>query len=110
MGGLGAAWLAFIAAGTLRWERQYPKSLPRPGIYVGAAAVFSLLGVAATSEKARQPVTVFAWGLVLAQLVGGTWANALPGQNQGQLVVPIPGGVQRPADTAAANRRGTTIN
>lgn len=107
MGGIGAAWLAFVAAGTLRWEKDHPRSLPRPGIYVGAAVVFSLLGVAATSPKARPPVTVFAWGLVVAQLVGGTWANALPGQDQGQLV---PGGAGRPASTAAANRRGTTIN
>ena len=107
MGGIGAAWLAFIAAGTLRWEKDHPRSLPRPGIYVGAAVVFSLLGVAATSERARPPVTALAWGLVVAQLIGGTWTDALPGQNQGQL---IPGGVTQPADTAAANRRGTTIN
>lgn len=108
MGGIGAAWLAFIAAGTLRWERGNPRSLPRPSIYVGAAAVFSILGVAATSERARQPVTALAWGLVLAQLIGGTWADALPGQSATAAL--IPGGVARPADTAAANRRGSTIN
>ena len=104
MNGIGAAWLAFIAAGTLRWERANPRTIPRPGIYVGAAVLFSVLGVAATSEKARPAVTTLAWGLVVAQLVGGTWSDVLPGGNQGQLTPSV-----RPADTAAATRRGTAM-
>ena len=107
MNGVGAAWLAFVAAGTYRWERDNPRTLPRPGIYVGAAVVFSILGVAGSSEKARTPVTVFAWGLVLAQLIGGSWAGILPG-NQGQLI-PASQTPVRPSDTAAATRRGTSI-
>lgn len=111
MGGIGAAWLAFIAAGTLRWERANPRTLPRPSIYLGAAALFSLLGVAAQSERARQPVTVLAWGLVVAQLVGGTWADALPGQSPSGQLIPVSPGNSRTdvaaieAATAAAARR-----
>lgn len=108
MNGIGAAWLAFIAAGTFRWEKQHPRSLPRPGIYVGAAVVFSVLGIAGSSEKARTPVTALAWGLVLAQLIGGTWSDVLPGGNQGQLI-PSSQTPVRPSDTAAATRRGTAI-
>lgn len=79
MGGVGAAWLAYVAAATFRWERDHPSSIPRPGIYVGSALLFSVLSLVATSEKARPAAAAMGWALVTAQLVGGTWAAAIPG-------------------------------
>jgi len=82
MNAIGAAWLVFAASATWRWEKANPKSLPRPGIYVGSAAVYSLLLLAGTNENARRPAALFGWALVISELVGG---SLIPGSSTGAL-------------------------
>jgi len=75
MGSVGAPWLVFIAVASWRWTRVGDGGLPRPAVYVGSSVIYSLLGLAAQSQKLRQPAVVLAWALVAAQAIGGDLLN-----------------------------------
>jgi hypothetical protein len=72
--GVSLAWLAFISIQTVQYERQSPGVLPPPKLYVGSAAVFTLLGAAA--QVAPKPATYMAVALLVAAGVRNQFATA----------------------------------
>ena len=82
MNGVGAPWLLFTVAATVRWERAHPSSMPRPGVYVGGAVVFSALALIAGSERARPVASALAWALVIAEALNG---DLIPGAATGNV-------------------------
>lgn len=71
MKGTTLAWLAFVGAATYRWETSNKGSLPPPRIYLGAAAVYSMLALLA--GPAPQLAATFGWALVVAALTTGAF-------------------------------------
>ena len=69
MKGTTLAWLAFIGAATWRWEQSSQGTLPPPSIYVGAAGIYSLLGLLA--GPAPQFATALGWAVVVGALTTG---------------------------------------
>jgi hypothetical protein len=77
MKGITLAWLATLAIGTYRWERNNGSAtLPPPSLYVGAAATFAVLGLA--SQLAPTPAAIFAWGIVVAAVVNQDFGAPAP--------------------------------
>lgn len=69
MKGTSLAWLAFVGAATYKWETANKGTLPPPRIYLGAAAIYSLLGLLAGPAPAL--ASTFGWALVVAALTTG---------------------------------------
>lgn len=74
MNGVVFSWLAFVAVATLREETGQPTHLPPPSIYMGAAVVYSVLGlVSQGGPNAAKAAGVFGGALVVAALVSGSF-------------------------------------
>lgn len=73
MKGTTVAWLTFTAVATYRWEKAHPGTPPMPSIYMGSAALFSILGFLAVPAPGL--ATAFGWALVVA---AGTTGAFIP--------------------------------
>lgn len=73
MKGLAAAWLTYVGIATYQWEKANRGVLPPPGIYLGSSLVFAGLGL--LGEAAPGFATTFAWALIVAAGVSGSFSE-----------------------------------